>query len=452
MFNIRDYGAVGDGIQLDSPAIQAAVDACAAAGGGTVFVPAGKYLCGTVHLKSHIHILIEKGAYLLGSTNLADFDPREENPANCEYQDPSHSYYHFSLFHADNQEDIAITGFGEIDMQSVWDGDGRPDENGNRKWWRGAKIIAFKECREIVIRDLSMKNATDLAVYVAGCEYVTISGLQIVSHIDGVSPDCCRNVTISDCIIDSADDAIVPKCSYTLGYLKAMENLTISNCVLRSNAAALKFGTETNSAFKNITVTGCTICDTQLNGIAIQSADGAIVEGITISNMTLRNVGNPILIQVVNRARGPKPECEKIGQIRNIILSDIIITGPYPETFQATRAQFAWTHIDQDLTLKGIRHPLLIAGQPDSPIQNVTMSNVVFRAHGGGTVEDRDIQLKEVRDDYPGSTVFGNKFPTYGLYALNADNLKLYNVEFTTEYPDARDEMILKNVTNFKRV
>ncbi len=221
---------------------------------------------------------------------------------------------------------------------------------------------------------------------------------------------------------------------------------------MRSNAAALKFGTETNSAFKNITVTGCTICDTQLNGIAIQSADGAIVEGITISNMTLRNVGNPILIQVVNRARGPKPECEKIGQIRNIILSDIIITGPYPETFQATRAQFAWTHIDNDLTLKGIRHPLLIAGQPDSLIQNVTMSNVVFRAHGGGTVEDRDIQLNEVRDDYPGSTVFGPKFPTYGLYALNADNLKLYNVEFSTEYPDARDEMILKNVTNFKRV
>lgn len=444
MFSILDFGAAGDGLTLDSPAIQRAVDACAANGGGTVYVPSGRYVCGTVHIKSHVHILIEKGAVLLGSKNLNDYDPREDNPSNSEYQDISHSYFHQSLFHAEGVEDIAITGFGEIDLQSVWAEDD--------PWYRAAKIIAFKECNHIVIRDLIMKNATDLAVYIAGCEYVTISGLHIISHIDGVSPDCCKNVTISDCIIDSSDDAIVPKCSYTLGRFKDMENLTISNCVLRSNAAAIKFGTETNSAFRNITITGCTIYDTQLNGIAIFTADGAIVEGLSISNITMRNVGNPIIIQILNRGRGPKPQCQKIGQIKNVSISNVVITGPYPETFQATMAQFLSTFKANDLTLKGIHHPLVIAGQPDSPVKNVSLSNLIFSAHGGGTEEDRNIQMQEVRDGYPGSDLFGDKYPIFGLFAMNADNLRLYNVEFTTELEDKRDDILLMNVTNYKRV
>lgn len=444
MYNIRDYGAAGDGVSLDSAAIQKAVDACAENGGGTVFIPAGRYLCGTIHMRSHIHVLFEKGAVLLGSKDLNDFDPFEENPSNCEYQDISHSYFHRSLFHAEFVEDIAITGLGEIDMQSVWD-----EVN---EWFRGAKIIAFKECNNVVIRDLTMKNATDLAVYVAGCEYVTVSGLHIIAHIDGVSPDCCKNVTISDCIIDSADDAIVAKCSYTLGRFKDMENLTVSNCVMRSNAAALKFGTETNSAFRNITVTGCTIYDTQLNGIALLTADGAVMEGVSISNITMRNVGNPILIQILNRGRGPKPEADKVGEIKNVSISNVVITGPYPDTFRATKAQFIWTYRNNDLNLRGIHHPLVIAGQPDSLVRNVSLSNIIFSAHGGGTQEDRQIQLPTVRNGYPGSDLFGDKYPIYGLFAINADNLRLYNVEFTTELEDKRDDILLMNVTNYKRV
>ncbi len=444
MYNIRDYGAVGDGQKPDSPAIQRAIDDCAENGGGTVFVPAGKYLCGTVHMQSHVHILFEKGATLYGSKNLDDFDPFEENPANNEYQDISHSYFHRSLFHAEFVEDIAITGFGQIDMQSVWD-----EVN---EWFRGAKIIAFKECKDIVIRDLSMKNATDLAVYLAGCEFVTVSGLHIVAHIDGVSPDCCKNVTISDCIIDSADDAIVAKCSYTLGRFQDMENLTVANCVLRSNAAAIKFGTETNSAFRNITITGCTIYDTQLNGIALMTADGAAMEGVSISNITMRNVGNPILIQILNRGRGPKPESDKVGEIKNVSISNVIITGPYPDHFQATRAQFLWSYRQNHLTLRGIHHPIVVAGQPDSLIRNISFTNIMFSAHGGGTLEDRNIQLPTVRDGYPGSNLFGDKYPVYGLFAIHVDKFRLYNVDFSTELEEKREDILLMNVTNFTRV
>lgn len=432
MYNVRDYGAVGNGENLDSIGIQKAIDTCSKNGGGTVFVPAGQYVCGTIHLKSHVHILFEKAAIILGSRNISDFDPLEENPSNNLYQDLSHSYFHHSLFHADNVTDITLSGFGKIDMQSEWEI--------TEDWCRACKIIAFKECSNVVIRDLVMLNATDLAVYLAGCEYVTISGLNIATHVDGISPDCCKNVTISDCIVDAGDDAIVPKCSYTLGRLKSMENLTISNCVVRSSASAIKLGTESNSAFRNITITGCAIYDTGLKGLALQACDGAVIEGISISNITMQNVANPILMMVLDRARGP--EGSKIGEIRNVSISNVVITGPYPETYRATMAQNAEDFLNNNLTIRPDYLPIIIAGQPDSVIKHVFLSNVQFVAPGGGTEKDRDIKLNEVRDGYPIGTRFGKRFPVYGLFARHVDNLKLHNVDFMTEKKDERDAVL----------
>jgi len=442
MYNVKDYGAKGDGINIDSIGIQKAIDACAENGGGTVFIPAGTYVCGTIHLKSHVHILFEKAALILGSKNIKDFDPLEENPSNNLYQDLSHSYFHHSLFHADNVHDIALTGFGRIDMQSEWEV--------VEGWCRACKIIAFKECTDVVIRDLNMKNATDLAVYLAGCEFVTISGLSMAVHVDGISPDCCKNVTISDCFVDSGDDAIVPKCSYTLGRFKAMENLTISNCVVRSTASAIKFGTESNSAFRNITVTGCTIYDTRLKGIALQACDGAVIEGIAISNITMRNVGNPLLMMVLNRARGP--EGTKVGEIKNVSISNVIITGPYPESYEATMAQNATDYFENNLTIRQDYYPFIMTGQPDSIIKNISLSNIQFVAPGGGTEEDRELEVREERTGYPIAMLLADKFPVYGLYARHVDNLKLYNVEFMTENEDKRDAIRLVNVKNYKSV
>lgn len=440
MYNVKDFGAVGNGEHLDTIGIQKAIDTCAANGGGTVFIPAGRYVCGTIHIKSHVHIFFEKAAIIMGSKNVSNFDSLEENPSNNLYQDISHSYFHHSLFHADNVNDISLSGFGKIDMQSEWEI--------VEDWCRACKIIAFKECSQVVIRDLVMVNATDLAVYLAGCEYVTISGLHIATHVDGISPDSCRNVTISDCIVDAGDDAIVPKCSYTLGRLKSMENLTISNCVVRSSASAIKLGTESNSAFRNITITGCAIYDTGLKGLALQACDGAVIEGVAISNITMQNVGNPLLMMVLDRARGPKGQ--KIGEIRNVSISNVVITGPYPETYQATMAQNAEDHFKDNLTVRPDYLPFIIAGQPDSIIKNVFLSNIQYVAPGGGAAEDRDIKLNVVRDGYPIGTRFGKKFPVYGLFARNVDNLKLYNVDFMTEKKDERDAVLLENVESYR--
>ena len=187
MYNIKDYGAIGDGVALDSNSIQRAIDECNKQGGGTVLIPAGKYLCGTIHMKSHVHVLVEKGAVILGSKNIKDFDPLEENPSNNTYQDRSHSYFHHSLFHADGVQNIALTGFGTIDMQDVWEVIEEPDF----RWCRACKVVAFKNCENVKIKDLTMKNATDLAVYVAGCENVIISGLDLMPKDVNLFGDMC---------------------------------------------------------------------------------------------------------------------------------------------------------------------------------------------------------------------------------------------------------------------
>lgn len=452
MFNVKEYGALGDGVALDSKAIQRAIDACAAVGGGTVYIPEGRYLCGTIHFKSNVHMWLDKGATILGSTNCLDFDPYEEDAANTEFQDRSHSFFHHSLFHADNANDIALTGYGKIDMQSAWEDLDFTEFPGSKgcHWCRGCKAVAFKECTNVVIKDLVIRNVTDLAVYVAGCENVIISGLNVFTHVDGISPDSCKNVVISDCIVDAGDDAIVPKCSYTLGRFKAMENLTITGCVVRSSASAIKFGTESNSAFINTTVTGCTIYNTGMEALYLLTSDGAVVEGLSISNITMRNVAVPLCIMVTDRGRGP--EGTKVGEIKNVSVANVIITGPYPEFIEETMAQNSRDFNNNDLKKRAYRLPFIIAGLPDSIIKNVSLSNIQFVAPGGGTVEDREIVMNEVRDGYPTAKRYGKKSPVYGLFARNVDNLKLYNVDFMTEKEDARDAMLLENVTNFKQV
>lgn len=442
MFCVREYGAAGDGKQLDSVYIQKAIDACAAQGGGTVLISPGTYLCGTMRIKSHVHVLIENGAIILGSENMADFDPYEEDPANCTYQDRSHSYFHHSLFHADGVSDIALTGFGTIDMQSVWE---VTDTETNR-WCRACKIVAFKNCTNVKIRDLTMKNATDLAVYVAGCENVIISGLDLTVHIDGISPDSCKNVVISDCIVDAGDDGIVAKCSYTLGHLKSMENLVISNCIVKSRCNGIKFGTESNSAFLNTTITGCVVYDTQLSGIALESVDGAQLEGFSISNISMRNVGNPLLMMVLNRARGP--EGTTIGQIKNVSISNMTITGPYVPW--DGMYQNYWSYIKGNPTIKPRTYPFILIGQEDSIIRNVSLSNIQFAAEGGGTEKDRKLVIPDLRNGYPECRALGEKTPVYGMVARYVDNLKLYNVGFTTEKEDARDSVYLDKVTRYK--
>ena len=469
MYNILDYGAVGDGKTLNTKAIQEAVNKCAGAGGGTVYIPAGgAFVSGTVHLLDNVHILFENGAILLGSNHINDFDPIEE--ISClEYQDRSHSFFHQSLFYAEHCNNISFSGKGFIDMQSCWQIDAgwrqarnliapkcaAPDydydaflNKYDSVWYRGAKPIALKECNNVVISDLTIMNATDLAVYFAGCENVRVTGLYIESHIDGISPDSCKNVVISDCIVNVGDDAIVLKSSYTLNRLKYCENITISNCVVSSRCNAIKFGTESIAGFVNVTIANCTIYNTRFSGIILAAADGAVYDGISVTNISMRNVGNPFSILILNR--GQCPENTAIGKIKNITFSNITATGPYEEWQAIPHGYQAYVSNNVMEIPKVI--PAMIAGQSDSVIENVALTNIQITMPGGGIQEDREIVIANIRDGYPDCLCFGEKLPVYGMFVRNVNRLQLCNVEFYTYEKDAREAILLDRVTNFKKI
>ena len=437
MKSIIEYGAVNDGKTLCTKNIQETINACSEKG-GTVYIPAGKYLTGTLHLCDNIHIYFESGAVLLGSTNTRDdFEPDEQRDEPL-YQDPSHSFYNHSLFVAKNCKNITFSGFGTIDMQSAWEMDERAfgEENDDRK--RGAKTLTFVECENIVVKDLTLLNSTDLTLYLLGCENVRVHSLNIVGHIDGISPDCCKNVVISDCIVKTGDDGIVIKSSYSLSRHKFCENVTITNCIVSSRCNAIKFGTESNCGYRNITVSNCAVENTRLSGLALEIADGGIMEGITISNITMRNVGTPLFIVLCNRGRGPG--ITEKGIVKNIHINNLTAYGPY-EPWEACIHDYF--HLDT------LQEPEIftssITGLCEQKIENVTLSNIYIEVPGGEEDDMKNIVVPENESLYPENLIYG-KLPAYGLYCRHCDGLTFENVKFKALAEDSRDALILEDV------
>jgi len=437
MYNITDFGAA-DGVTNIASFVQKAIDACKEHGGGTVLIPAGTYVMGSVHLYSNVHIVLEAGARVLGSTDMNDYDLREpfEGPR---YQDGSHSYFHHSMFWAEDCENISITGLGVIDMQEVWESVHTPGES---EWGgkRGAKIIACKRCKNVTVTDLTLLHATDIAVYFAGCERVRVRGLSIDTNIDGISPDCCRNVVISDCIVKSGDDSIVLKSSYTLKEKRVCENVTVTNCVVSSRCNGIKLGTESNGGFRNISISNCVVYDTFSSGLALQITDGGDMDGVAVSNITMKNVGSPIFIILSDRRRAP--EGTELGSLKNVTINNLTATGPfdrwYGPRFSAVQESGGYCYSDI--------HTSTVTGQPDKPIENISLSNIYLTVPGGGTEDERKVILPEITHTYPENHHFGDKNPACGIYFRHVRNLNISNVYVETLEPDAREALHFEDV------
>ena len=456
IYSVKEYGGAADGKTLCTEAVQKAVDICHAQGGGIVRFEGGRYALSTVFLKSNVTIQMEEGVEILGAERYLDYAQQEklEYPL---YQDASHSYFHPSLFVGIDCENIKIIGAGKIDMRSVWD-----VENVRDMVNRGAKCIALKGCKNVEISGLEICNVTDLAVYFAGCENVDVHGLKMRVYIDGISPDNSKNVRIHDCDIVTGDDGIVFKSSYTLNRLDICKDIHVWDCKIKSRCNAIKFGTETNGGFEDILIENISIVDTRICGIAIESVDGAVIDEVTLRNISMKNVNAPIFVHLGKRMRGP--EGRKIGAIKNVVLENITAEGPYEpyETVAWNYESFLKNDVYQEPWKPGrIAYYLYddadsgkdsdwqmtsnICGLKDKPLENITLKNVTLRLEGvTGAVSE------EVPEDclpYPEVNCYGKFLPAKGIFFRHIKGLRMENVTVETNRQDTRQDFVYDRVS-----
>lgn len=443
--------------QLITKEVQNLIDECNLTGGGDVIFPKGEYVLSTVFLKSNVNIVLEEGAILLGSLNFDDycFDEPVDYPL---YQDASHSFFHCSMFVGENVENITITGKGIIDMRSVWDDDNKRDMH-----HRGPKSIALKYCNNVFIRDIGVYNTTDLAIYFAGCENVEIDGVKMRVYIDGISPDNSKNVIIRNCDVESGDDGIVFKSSYTLNKMDVCKNILVENCKVKSRCSALKFGTETNGGFEDIRIKNVKVLETRLAGIAIESVDGAVLNNIYISDITMENVFAPLFVFLGDRMRAP--EGTPVGDINNVTIENVKATGPYIPyeaiemnymSFVAkSKVQYPWWGVmpaSEEQLLdrqKGCwQMTSNVMGLKEKPIKNLTLRNISFTLEGG--CQKYENNIPDISNAYPEVNMYGKILPAKGIYFRNVDGLTLENVKIDTYKEDIRQAFVFENVKNYK--
>ena len=437
--------------------VQSIIDECSNNGGGIVRFEKGVYVLSTVFLKSNVTIEISEGTELLGAESYYDY-AQEEKVDYPIYQDSSHTYFHPSMFVGIDCENVGITGGGKIDMRSVWDEDG---VRGEAIKHRGAKCIALKNCKNVEISHLEIYNATDLAVYFAGCENVDIYDIKMRVYIDGISPDNSKNVRIHDCDVEAGDDGIVFKSSYTLNRLDICRDIRVWNCKIKSRCNAIKFGTETNGGFENVLIENIEIRQTRITGVSIESVDGAVIDGITVRNVKMVNVNAPIFIHVGKRMRGPAGR--EIGKIRNVTLENITADGPYEEYEIIPWNYFSYKANDTlqkpwifgaaesfDDTDSGNTRESdwqmtsNICGLKESPLENIVLRNVRLKLDGG--VREYKKEVSEEAQDYPEVFVYGRILPAKGIYFRHINGLTLENVTVETYREDKREDFVFDDI------
>ena len=481
-FDVRAFGAKGDGQTLDTPAINQAIAAAADAGGGTVIFPSGNYLSYSIRLKSNITLLIGPGATIIGAESPpigqpGGYDPAEPN-ASSQFQDFGHSHWHNSLIWGEDLHDVSITGPGRIYGRGLSRGNSRialpvnipppplpgdippdalaadgpfdvtprpdliagpfgyPNARDTQSDGVGNKAIALKNCRNVTLRDFSILHGGHFGILATGVDNLTLDNLIIDTNRDGMDIDSCANVRISNCSINTLwDDGLCLKASYGLGVLKLTENVTITNCYVSGydegtlldgtrqrklthrggSMGRIKLGTEASGGFRNITISNCVF--DSCRGLALEQVDGGILEDITVSNITMRNVQNaPIFIRLGARLRSPG--VTQPGSVRRILINNLVASNVAPE------------------------HGILIAGLPGHPIEDVVLSNIQIHYAGGGTSEQATRTVPELEKAYPDPYDFGT-LPSWGLFARHVKGLQLRGVELRLDKPDARPAITL---------
>lgn len=438
--NILEYGAVADGKTLNTKAIQKAIDECSVSGGGTVTVPTGKFLTGTLYLKNDVNLNLETGAVLLGSTNIADYDP-------------------MNLIRGVEVNNISITGNGTIDGQghTFWIPADRSKIPYDRapEWIHQTKsprnMLKLEGCKNVKIQNIHLKGSDSWTLHLLGCDQVLVDGISIRNPLqgpntDGIDIQACSNVRIANCDIYTRDDAICLKNRDPKYTHKTCENITVTNCILTTVCNSFKIGTESLGDFKNIVFSNSVIKtarpDEELakdaaqyidvnarryglaatSGIALESVDGANIQGVTISNIVMDGVWCPIFIRLGNRGAGEQKVSPAVaGTLKDVIISNIV----------AYNASIASS----------------ITAIPGSYVENVVLNNIIIKTLGGEDEKTASIKLDELEKSYPDAKMWGrvlsksddtHPIPISGLFIRHAKNIQLNDVQMYADKDDMR--------------
>lgn len=454
--DVRAFGATGDGKTLDSGAINRAIDAVSRLGGGTVWFPRGLYRSYSIRLRSCIRLYLDEGAVIVAAeppphaTQTDGYDPPEDSIATkFPYQDFGHSHWHNSLIWGENVRNIAIEGRGMIWGRGLVNGDFEPGHPPAAQHGVGNKAIALLNARDIILRDISLKEAGHFALLATGCENIRAERLTIDTNRDGLNFDSCCGVSVIGCRINSPnDDAIALKSSYALGRPMVTQDVLIRDCTLTGAyftgtlmdgtyqrlandprtiaehyTCRIKLGTESNGGFRNIVLQhnvmrGC-------RGIALLTVDGGEIRGITVQGLALHDVrGAPLFLRLGARLNGPKGIVP--GRLRDVVIRDVSCEQLYTAM------------------------PMIFSGIPGHPIETVEMRHVHMRIRGGGTARMAAMLPPEAVQSYPepgGHVVcFGAALPASGLFARHVSGLDVRKFTLECVRPDRRPAVWLQDI------
>jgi hypothetical protein len=439
--SIRDFGAKGDGVTLDTAAIQAAIDACFSMGGGVIFLAPGDYLTGTITLRDNVTLHVGPSARLLGSTDLADYPDLGRVDTIPEY--PEHLNY--CLIDAYGARNITLTGEGCVDGQGAAFAAGTEGFNVEAESAAPSAqphirptLLHFTDCRDVTITNLTLMNAPAWCCQLEKCREMRIRGVRLLNRAnqnnDGFDLTDCEDVTISDCHIDSGDDAIALK--------SAGQRIVVTNCVISSRWAAFRFGPESLGVFRDIAVSNCVIHDTYGSAIKLQQVEGGVMENVSFDNLVMNHVTGPISLRLGGYLgwREARKESLPIGVLRNIRFSNIV----------ATVADNAYPLSHEVPAFPGERNSCVnITGVPGHFVENVSFSGVRILFPGGGSQEDALRVVPEMRDHYPEYHMFGT-LPAYAVYLRHAKGVTFEDVTVESSALDMRPAFVGDDVQDLE--
>lgn len=442
VYNVKSFGAVGDGLTLCTNAIQSAIDSTYQNGGGTVLIPKGIFLTGSIEIKTGVELNLLKGATILGSTNPLDYRKIED---------------HLALILADNSYNFSIAGYGSIDGQGlalalVIDSLHHTGKviDPNYNYWRmrpsenvRPQIINLSNCSGIKIKNITIKNGAGWVTKYKQCNNVIVDSITISStaywNNDGMDICDCKNFRITGCYVNSADDGI---CLKSMSPVLCNDSIYISNCTIRSSASAIKFGTDSRGGFKNIKIEKMKIFDTYRSAIAIESVDGGIVENVNISDVEAKNTGNAIFIRLGHRNVSGQP-----GSLRDVTIKNVKVTIPFE------RADMKYDLRGPDLPFFHNTFPSSITGIPGYNVENISLENIEITYPGRATkgmayaALYRLDQVPENEKEYPEFSMFG-ELPAWGFYVRHAKGLIMKKIILRVSENDYRSPFVFDDTKN----